>query len=132
MATCAYQPYRLADIFSTFGCRTAVSSAPLEDQRVVILALNASREAGEEIRGLPEMRPPATNLLALGGRVGAYYAKNISVPDRLQQENPRKRRWSAAAASGVVSDGGHSPALLPGPGREATPTGLRRGQGVRT
>jgi hypothetical protein len=31
--TCAHQPYRLADIFSTFGCRTAVSSAPLEDQR---------------------------------------------------------------------------------------------------
>ena len=108
MATCAYQPYRLADIFSTFGCRTAVSSAPLEDQRVVILAFNASREAGEEIQGLPEMRPPAINLLALGGRVGAYCAKNISVPDRLQQENQRKRRRSAAGASEVVigCDGG--------------------------
>jgi hypothetical protein len=38
---------------------------------------------------------------------------------------------SVAAVWAVVHTR-HSPALLPGPGREATPTGLRRGQGVRT
>ena len=75
----------------------------------VVLALSASREAGEEIRRLPEPRAPAINLHALGGRVGAYYARNISAPGSpaSQQENPRKRGLSAAGASeGAIGGGG--------------------------
>jgi hypothetical protein len=54
------------------------------------------------------MKVPVINLVAVCGRVGAYYAKNMSVPDRSHQENQRKRRRSAAGASEVVigCDGG--------------------------